>query len=884
MAPQSNVVRISDIDLSISPKEVKIEVENLLSKDYKSFAVSIVKPRRRNTRLAFVEFKSSKDAAEMVEKYHNGLQLFGNIVRVAIDRSDYGEGKGEYSHLIDEVHTLISKLTDDDRDQKPSSSRSHAPRDGRRPGQTLYVGNLNRNISKKDLLLVFEKFGFVDKIIIHNQSPSNTFAFVKFFNLFMAKKALRCMKDKKILGIKVTCNFAKSIISKYLWIGGLGPWVDPILLRKKLEEFGEIERLEWPTNKNFAYVEFSDVNSATRAMEKLWGSRLGKRKLYLDYSDHSLMTSDLNYSDTYLGGDSNSEDDEAGYSREYDHKYNTNKLHALPQQLIYDEDKYYRRHPDDEDDYHRSRDISPSGVYHENRDRKNYTKESPFDGYPVKKHRDDDVRREKDYFDDVMYNRRNDEDDFRDSRDFPERPVRDPDIEYYPSYHDDERSYRDKAPVFEDKYRYDEKHVSRKSKRDDYYHSIDDVPREKKNDRGIKCTIKNDLCNSSIRDDDSDHSRSFKKRKEDSIIVDVPPSSKKRSLSKDSVKYGESVHHRSRTNLLDRNEYSPEHQPADQYQVGNFFGFQEENINFEDGNSNNNKHEISTTYDFNPDKAFIGNRKISPLMGVPFAHNFNADVSVAKELENKLEKVQNTRIKYIIPRVSPAFTKSQNINMQALMRPTSSAVHSLKNNNLYSPIDFSPMMQEEESQKRSYLNMKYPLVWRGAITLKTSCYWTDVRFISGAISLVHRLMDNPSKTADEKVLKITQRLRLDMPHTMEELERRINSVGRSGSCVLIAGVPTSINFDPESTPYSELPLSKLCAFLKETQFAAVVSLIVEDGGDKDQSAKPYKGLLHIFPVCDISLKFLREEAPDLVEEFRSRDELLMILIKDTENN
>ena len=81
--------------------------------------------------------------------------------------------------------------------------------------------------------------------------------------------------------------------------------------------------------------------------------------------------------------------------------------------------------------------------------------------------------------------------------------------------------------------------------------------------------------------------------------------------------------------------------------------------------------------------------------------------------------------------------------------------------------------------------MRFPQVWSGAMVLKSSAFVASMYLISGSVPLVDLLLRDPS-APDCPALRISQRLRLDEPVKLSELEKRIAGAGRNGCSVLLA--------------------------------------------------------------------------------------------------
>jgi hypothetical protein len=179
-----------------------------------------------------------------------------------------------------------------------------------------------------------------------------------------------------------------------------------------------------------------------------------------------------------------------------------------------------------------------------------------------------------------------------------------------------------------------------------------------------------------------------------------------------------------------------------------------------------------------------------------------------------------------------------------------------------------PSLQDHK-KSNSDLAKRFPAVWSGAIILKNGAYVTNMYLISGLVdTLLH-----DSSTSECPVLKITQRLRLDLPDKLQELSRRVDMAGRNGCSVLLAA-PASAEVGDVNNIIQQRPLNKLCEFLQEKKLAAVIPL------PPGSSTGLEKGVLHAFPKYEFANEFLQKEAPELAAQFHG-DHLLIIIMRES---
>lgn len=182
-------------------------------------------------------------------------------------------------------------------DKFPHHLRHVLPEDDEKATRTLFVGNLEHEVSEDCLKEVFEKFGVVEDVDIkrpNSQGPGNSlpYAFVKFNNLDCAHRAKVEMSGQYIGKYQCKIGYGKVTPTKCLWVGGLGSWVTYQTLETEFDRFGVIHKIEWPHGKNYAYVLYDNLDAAQAACQEMRGFPLGgqDRRLRVDFADASHIT------------------------------------------------------------------------------------------------------------------------------------------------------------------------------------------------------------------------------------------------------------------------------------------------------------------------------------------------------------------------------------------------------------------------------------------------------------------------------------------------------------------------------------------------------------------------------------------------------------------
>lgn len=170
------------------------------------------------------------------------------------------------------------------------------PEDDPNANRTLFVGNIDVDITEADIRSIFERYGVIEEIDIkrpQKQGIGNAYAFIKYYNVDMAHRAKVDMSGRYIGRYQCKIGYGKPTSTNCLWIGGLGPWVRADVLEQEFDRFGVINRIEWPHGKGYAYVLFDSVDAAQAANTAMRGAALGgpDHRIRVDYADESHMPS-----------------------------------------------------------------------------------------------------------------------------------------------------------------------------------------------------------------------------------------------------------------------------------------------------------------------------------------------------------------------------------------------------------------------------------------------------------------------------------------------------------------------------------------------------------------------------------------------------------------
>ncbi|GAB6029886.1 hypothetical protein CHUAL_005587 [Chamberlinius hualienensis] len=163
------------------------------------------------------------------------------------------------------------------------------PEEDDKANRTLFVGNLEVNITEAELRRIFERYGVVEDIDIKRPPPGqgNAYAFIKFLNLDMAHKAKVEMSGQYVGKFQCKIGYGKAIPTTRIWVGGLGPWTSLSHLEREFDRFGAIKKIDFVKGDNHSYILYDSIDAAQAACKEMRGFPLGgpNKRLRVDFAD-----------------------------------------------------------------------------------------------------------------------------------------------------------------------------------------------------------------------------------------------------------------------------------------------------------------------------------------------------------------------------------------------------------------------------------------------------------------------------------------------------------------------------------------------------------------------------------------------------------------------
>uniref|UniRef100_A0A1A9WUK0 Protein split ends n=1 Tax=Glossina brevipalpis TaxID=37001 RepID=A0A1A9WUK0_9MUSC len=209
-------------------------------------------------RYALVCFKKPEDVEKALEVSHDKL-FFGCKIEVE-PYQGYDVEDNEfrpYEAELDEYH--------------PKSTR------------TLFIGNLEKDITASELRSHFECFGEIIEIDIKKQGTS-AYAFCQYSDIVSVVKAMRKMDGEHLGNNRIKLGFGKSMPTNCVWIDGIAEKISESHLQSQFSRYGAVSKVVIDRLRQLALVLYEQIQYAQTAVKEMRGATLRGRKLQVDFA------------------------------------------------------------------------------------------------------------------------------------------------------------------------------------------------------------------------------------------------------------------------------------------------------------------------------------------------------------------------------------------------------------------------------------------------------------------------------------------------------------------------------------------------------------------------------------------------------------------------
>ena len=202
--------------------------------------------------------------------------------------------------------------------------------------RTLFVGNLEQDITERELRDLFSPYGRIESVDIKLQRSTGTaYAFVKFLTINDALNAKNDMHGRQYGDLRLKIGFGRGSPSAKVWIGNLTTHADMSEIRNELDRFGLIRRIDYNSGDSHAFVHFDSLDAAQAAISSMSGYRFRTtgRSLKIDICKP-----------LHMRGDNEEYDPDYHSSKGSSHSDTTTRKHHATDNGSHDDSGQYRRH------------------------------------------------------------------------------------------------------------------------------------------------------------------------------------------------------------------------------------------------------------------------------------------------------------------------------------------------------------------------------------------------------------------------------------------------------------------------------------------------------------------------------------------------------------
>lgn len=157
--------------------------------------------------------------------------------------------------------------------------------------RTLFIGNLEKDVTASDLRKQFDQFGDIIEIDIKKQGAVGSYAFCQYSDIVSVVKAIRTMDGEHLGNNRIKLGFGKSMPTNCVWVDGIADNVNDKYLRMQFEQFGAISKVHADRDRGQALVFFEQVVGAQLAVNKMRGFAVKGNKIQVDFASRECQES-----------------------------------------------------------------------------------------------------------------------------------------------------------------------------------------------------------------------------------------------------------------------------------------------------------------------------------------------------------------------------------------------------------------------------------------------------------------------------------------------------------------------------------------------------------------------------------------------------------------
>ncbi|CAL1268079.1 unnamed protein product [Larinioides sclopetarius] len=156
--------------------------------------------------------------------------------------------------------------------------------------RTLFIGNLEKDITTPELRKHFEQFGEIIEVDIKKQGTASSYAFIQYSDIASVVKAMRKLDGENLGANRIKLGFGKSMPTNCVWLDGIVDSVSDKFLARHFSRFGIVAYTAIDREKGHALVFYESVEFAQIAVSEMRGRILQGKKLQVDFASRECQT------------------------------------------------------------------------------------------------------------------------------------------------------------------------------------------------------------------------------------------------------------------------------------------------------------------------------------------------------------------------------------------------------------------------------------------------------------------------------------------------------------------------------------------------------------------------------------------------------------------
>ncbi|XP_054742082.1 protein split ends isoform X3 [Anastrepha obliqua] len=149
--------------------------------------------------------------------------------------------------------------------------------------RTLFIGNLEKDITASELRSHFDCFGEIIEIDIKKQG-TQAYAFCQYSDIISVVKAMRKMDGEHLGSNRIKLGFGKSMPTNCVWIDGVTEKISESLLQSHFSRYGTVTKVIVDRMRYLALVLYDQIQYAQTAVKEMRGATLRGRRLQVDFA------------------------------------------------------------------------------------------------------------------------------------------------------------------------------------------------------------------------------------------------------------------------------------------------------------------------------------------------------------------------------------------------------------------------------------------------------------------------------------------------------------------------------------------------------------------------------------------------------------------------